>query len=393
MAPAAAAAVGDDANTNKQHCYYNGVDTVPCTVTHLKIDPSVKIIPPALCLHCVHLVEVELPDGLETIGGRAFSNCLGLKSIDIPSTVTEIGERAFQHCCSLKVITLPQSLLKLGEEAFEDCRALETIHIPPLIQTIEAGTLSGCMSLANVILPLGLQEIKESAFQSCESLVSIDFPSSLRVIGKLAFHRAGLTVFHLPDSLEDCGTFKDCYLQNLRMPPRITKFDTGIFEVHGDNRIISIELPDNIKQVFIAHLPNVRNIAFPVGCSVDIGNVEPKTRDFLYDTVYQLQHRFDGLQLPKICYYHSYHDTTKVLLDMKRTMFPRSTKSRCGKLSDIGKRQDFMGMTPLHILACSTKHNLEMYQLLVGAYPEILIIKDNIWGELPLICVSVQCPD
>jgi hypothetical protein len=131
MAPAAAAAVGDDANTNKQHCYYNGVDTVPCTVTHLKIDPSVKIIPPALCLHCVHLVEVELPDGLEMIGGRAFSNCLGLKSIDIPSTVTDIGERAFQHCCSLKVITLPQSLLKLGEEAFEDCRALEIPSHPP----------------------------------------------------------------------------------------------------------------------------------------------------------------------------------------------------------------------------------------------------------------------
>jgi hypothetical protein len=242
------------------------------------------------------------------------------------------------------------------------------------------------MSLANAILSLGLQEIKESAFQSCESLVSIDFPSSLRVIGKLAFHRAGLTEFNLPDSVEDCGTFKDCHFLNLRMPPRITKFDTGIFEVHGDNRIISIELPDNIKQVFIAQLPNVRNIAFPVGCSVDIGNVEPKKRAFLYDTTYRLQHRFDRLPLHKICYYHSYHDTTKVLMDMKRAMFPRSTKSRRGnKLSDIGKRQDFMGMTPLHILACSTKHNLEMYQLLVGAYPEILIVKDNIWGELPLL--------
>ncbi|KAL3768988.1 hypothetical protein ACHAWU_002020 [Discostella pseudostelligera] len=391
MAPAAAAAAaaGDDANTNRQHCYYNGVDTVPCTVTHLKVDPSVKVIPPASCLHCVRLVEVELPDGLEKIGSRAFSNCLGLESIDIPSTVTEIGERAFQHCCSLKVITLPQSLLKLGEEAFEDCRALETVHIPPLIQTIEAGTFSGCMSLANAILPLGLQEIKESAFQSCEALLSIDIPSSLRVIGKLAFHRAGLTEMHLPDSIEDCGTFKDYHFQNLRMPPRITKFDTGIFEVRGDNRIISIELPENIKQVIYpdsvkARLPALFNIAFPFGCSVDIGNVEASERDSLYDTVFRLQHRFDRLPLHKICYYHSYHDTTKVLLDMKRAMFPRSTKSHCGKLSAIGKHRDFNGMTPLHILACSTKHNLEMYQLLVGAYPEILIVKENIWGELPL---------
>ena len=35
--------------------------------------------------------------------------------------------------------------------------------------------------------------------------------------------------------------------------------------------------------------------------------------------------------------------------------------------------QDCIGMTPLHILACSTKQRIEMYTLLVQSYPvEIL---------------------
>jgi len=41
-------------------------------------------------------------------------------------------------------------------------------------------------------------------------------------------------------------------------------------------------------------------------------------------------------------------------------------------------------MTPLHILACSNKPTIEMYQLLIEKYPETLIMKDK-WGDIPLL--------
>jgi hypothetical protein len=41
-------------------------------------------------------------------------------------------------------------------------------------------------------------------------------------------------------------------------------------------------------------------------------------------------------------------------------------------------------MTPLHILACSSVHNLEAYHLLVEQYPENLITVDR-WGATPLL--------
>ncbi len=123
-----------------------------------------------------------------------------------------------------------------------------------------------------------------------------------------------------------------------------------------------------------------------MGCAIDFeeySRMTEKEKIYLVGLVNRSMHRFDGLPVHKICYYHSYHGTEKVLLDIEREIHPRATKTRCGKLSDLGKRQDFQGMTPLHILTCSAKHHLEIYQLLVEKYPENLTVHDQ-WGEIPL---------
>jgi hypothetical protein len=41
-------------------------------------------------------------------------------------------------------------------------------------------------------------------------------------------------------------------------------------------------------------------------------------------------------------------------------------------------------MTPLHILACSSVHDLELYRVIVEKYPTNLITEDR-WGALPLL--------
>lgn len=53
-------------------------------------------------------------------------------------------------------------------------------------------------------------------------------------------------------------------------------------------------------------------------------------------------------------------------------------------VNPTGNLQDGLGMTPLHILACSSVQNLELYKLLVTKYPENLITKDR-WGDTPLL--------
>jgi hypothetical protein len=60
------------------------------------------------------------------------------------------------------------------------------------------------------------------------------------------------------------------------------------------------------------------------------------------------------------------------------------SQSLLSKLNPTGNQQDCLGMTPLHILACSSVHDLEVYRLIVENYPANLITEDR-WGALPLL--------
>lgn len=56
--------------------------------------------------------DVVVPEGVRSIGDRAFSSSLLLTSIRIPDCVTEIGKGVFQGCSSLRGIHIPGHLLE-----------------------------------------------------------------------------------------------------------------------------------------------------------------------------------------------------------------------------------------------------------------------------------------
>ena len=239
-----------------------------------------------------------------------------------------------------------------------------------------------CLSLNNVDLPSELLEIKQDVFHRCRSLVQLTLPSSLKVIRKGSFRLVGdeMTTLNLPESVEliEANSFNCVCFPKFRVPPLITKIDFGVF--NSLHCIVSIELSEMVERLssdehmgymddHMIHC-DLRNIAFPASCAVDASIVE-RLESFHIGgerLLHALQHRFDGLPMHKICYYHSFRDTESVIEDLKREI------SLTNKTS---KDQDFMGMTPLHILACSTKQDLGMYQLLVGHRPEYLSRKIN----------------
>ena len=49
-----------------------------------------------------HLAVLELPEGLETIGERAFANCANLEDLTLPESVTSIDDGAFEGLTVLK---------------------------------------------------------------------------------------------------------------------------------------------------------------------------------------------------------------------------------------------------------------------------------------------------
>jgi hypothetical protein len=87
----------------------------------------------------------------------------------------------------------------------------------------------------------------------------------------------------------------------------------------------------------------------------------------------KLQHRFDELPIHSLVYYQSSYQG-----ELQRLITSGSI------LDPSGNQQVCLGMTPLHILACSSVHDLEVYRLIVENYTANLITEDN-WGALPLL--------
>ena len=88
-----------------------------------------------------------------------------------------------------------------------------------------------------------------------------------------------------------------------------------------------------------------------------------------------LMHRFDRLSIQSSVYFQSYNQGV-LGSGQHRTMF--------SKLDPTGIQQDCIGMTPLHILAWLSVHNLELYHVIVQIYPTNLITEDR-WGATPLL--------
>ena len=71
---------------------------------------------------------MNIPNGVTSIGDGAFSNYSYLARITIPNSVTSIGNSAFADCFNLTRITIPSSVTSIGNSAFLNCSSLENIY-------------------------------------------------------------------------------------------------------------------------------------------------------------------------------------------------------------------------------------------------------------------------
>jgi hypothetical protein len=153
--------------------------------------------------------------------------------------------------------------------------------------------------------------------------------------------------------------------------------------------MFSLELPKNVTSEIgneaFYNCYCLRNLAFPP--DADFGDkifIDDEINLVVSDLwllfgseaaiVRELMHRFDGLPIHKLVYYQSYNQG--VLQHLIAAIKLRSGQT--------GSQQDCLGMTPLHILACSSVHNLKVYHMMIENYPTNLITEDR-WGALPLL--------
>lgn len=115
-------------------------------------------------MNCTALKTAILPEGLESIGYKAFHSCSAMNPVLLPEGLKSIGDYAFSWCAVLRTVLLPESLKSIGDHAFKGCDALRT-----------------------ALLPEGLESIGEWAFYGDESLEFVTIPTTVTSIGEYAF--------------------------------------------------------------------------------------------------------------------------------------------------------------------------------------------------------------
>ena len=119
---------------------------------------------------------------MEVVGIHGCADKSDLRHLVIPEGVRSIGEKAFSKHSEIISVSFPESLEKISASSFWMCNKLRTVSIPKNVKIIKASAFQGCNSLTEVKLAEGLLVIEDYAFAGTE-VVKLDIPASVMVLG------------------------------------------------------------------------------------------------------------------------------------------------------------------------------------------------------------------
>ena len=169
-------------------------------LTSLTVPASVTNIEDWAFYGCTNLTDIKVDDANSVYDSRGNCNAiidsnsnsliLGFKTTVIPDSVTSIAARAFNGCAGLTGITIPEGVTGIGDRAFSGCTGLTEITIPGSVNKLDNW-------LTTATLDSGVKSIGDRAFQGCKELTSITIPYSVESIGGHAFDGCGegLTIY------------------------------------------------------------------------------------------------------------------------------------------------------------------------------------------------------
>ena len=124
--------------------------------------------------HTSDLVEVEIPDSVETIGEDAFCDCKSLQEVRFGNGVKAILGGAFSHCTTLDDVVLGESVESIGFDSFGSCPGLTRFESSPCLKYIGGRAFNRDDSLDSICLPATLETVVDNPFSYCLNLRSID---------------------------------------------------------------------------------------------------------------------------------------------------------------------------------------------------------------------------
>lgn len=112
------------------------------------------------------LISLIIPDTVT--GDIDLSGCTNLKSVKLPNNNLE--SISFANCESLTEINISEGISSIGLDAFENCKSLSEIIIPTGVKALYDGAFSGCENLESVTILNNEMFINGNPFADCPKL-------------------------------------------------------------------------------------------------------------------------------------------------------------------------------------------------------------------------------
>jgi len=161
----------------------------------IMIPNTIKIIGYKAFYRCDSIEEIVFPDSVEKIEGWAIAECKKLKKATIMGG--NISDYMFVGCRSLAEVNLGEGLKTIGERAFANCENLKEIKLPESLTTIghDAFAYTG---LENIIIPESVEYIENGAFKECENLKEVIFKNSNTIFEEVHGPTGKVTITNAP---------------------------------------------------------------------------------------------------------------------------------------------------------------------------------------------------
>lgn len=184
-----------------------------------------------------------VPDGVKTIGSKAFYDCGNLESIILPESVITISTDVFYHCVALESIIIPKNVTSIATDTFSHCESLTGIYVDEsntAYSSDEYGVLFNKNKTQLIRYPEGrisetyeipktVTSLATRSFRLCRGPEKITIPDHVTSLGNSVFnYNSGLKHVVIGNGIRSINyeDFNYCWaLETMVLPSSVTFID------------------------------------------------------------------------------------------------------------------------------------------------------------------------